>query len=256
MITYFICSVERSGSTLLAALLEGTGELGRPLTEPFRARVEADAVRTRTLESYSQYLEHALAASATENGVVGIKLMWRHLARMMFELRRGRPNVIDHDMSLLAKHFPGLSHFVLTQRRDMVAQAVSWAIAYQTDRWRNAHRGNGRSPQYSFRLIYMLHQNVVADSYGWESWFAANDIQPRRVVYEDWVADPRNILNDLSGLILGSPLDGAPVRNLPARQTSALNEEWQTKYKKDLSLYLGSDFPGSPRSDSQQWYGL
>ena len=247
MVTYFICSVERSGSTLLAALLEDTGELGKPLAETFRIRVEAEAVRRRSFASYGQYLEHALAVSATPNGVVGIKLMWRHLARVMTELRRSGSGTVDNDGTLLARHFPGLSQFVLTQRRDLIAQAVSWAIADQTDQWRSAHRGNGQEPQYSFRQIYMLHQNVVADNYGWESWFAANGIEPRRVVYEDWVADPQAIVDDLSALILGSPLHETPAGNLPARQTTTRNEEWRARYKEDLSRYLGSDFPGSPQ---------
>ena len=256
MTTYLICSVERSGSTLLAALLEGTGELGNPLVEPFRVRVETEAVRAHSFTAHDQYLAHARAVSATPNGVAGIKLMWRHLARVMAEIRRSRPDSDVRDVDLLAEYFPGLAHFIVTQRRDLIGQAVSWAIAHQSDRWRSTHPGNGRQPKYSFDLIYLLHQNVVADNFGWESWFSANGIEPRRVVFEDWVDSPQLVVDDLSELILGAPAGKQPSGELPAKQSTALNLEWRTRYTEDLAEYLGGTYAGYPRSEAGHWYGL
>ncbi|QWF21804.1 hypothetical protein KM427_23255 [Nocardioides sp. LMS-CY] len=245
MVNYIICSVERTGSTLLSTLLEHTGELGRPIVEPFNMQVEAEAQRTHAFTSYDAYLEHVTARAATPNGVAGINLMWRHLARLMARLR-ARHGDTGTDLDLLRRHFPRLQHFILTERRDVIAQAVSWAIAYQTDCWRSTDPGNGARPHYDFALINTLHQNAVADAFGWETWFAANGIRPHRFVYEDWVRDQAAAVAGASELIRGAAAPAADAVLALRRQSTTLNEDWRSRYVDDLAAYLESAPGGQP----------
>lgn len=254
--SYFICSVERSGSTLLAAYLEGTNALGNPLAEPFRIRKELEAVRDHSVISLRQYFEYVTEISATSNGVVGIKLMWRHLARIMAELRKLQPGATESDSELLGEHFPELTHFVLTERRDVIAQAVSWAIAHQTDQWRSSHPVASDAPKYSFRLIYLLHQTVLADYFGWRSWFSANNIEPHRVIYEELVRNPRQVVSALTESILGESVQYPLTGSFPLQQSSAINGEWSAKYREDLSRHLSRDLPSSSDAQSRDWLGL
>ncbi len=125
---YLICSVERSGSTLLCDLLQTTGVAGRPLVEPFNTRVEADAFKQHGFDDFTAYLQFATQRSRTDNGVCGINLMWRHLARVDALTRRATGGSSDFFVSM-SDYMQGIDYALLTVRRDTIGQAISWALA-------------------------------------------------------------------------------------------------------------------------------
>lgn len=243
MVGYAICSVERSGSTLLSDLLERTGVAGRPVVEPFNMRVQAAAFRRHQFSHYGSYLAFACERARTSNGVFGLNLMWRHLARVDGELRRCGTSVGQTSLQLLQHFVPELRQFVFTQRRDRLAQAVSWAIAYQTDRWRSSDPARGRTPSYDFSIVDSLYQSVLADSLAWETWFALHGIDPLRIDYEDLIADQNGVVQrTLEFLGLSVP----PDLNLESRfkrQRTSVNQFWCERYKADLAEALAAPLP-------------
>jgi LPS sulfotransferase NodH len=242
---YLVCSVERSGSTLYAELLERTGIAGRPLAEPFNMKVEADAFRRHQFQNYGSYLDFVRLSAATSNGVFGINLMWRHLARLTQRLETARSWNGQTMLEMLQHFIPGVTHFVLTERRNSLAQAVSWAIAYQTDRWRSTDPDRGTVPSYSFELIDTLYQNVLADYLGWENWFALHGIQPLRICYEDLISDKVGALRRTLEF-LGLPYPATlHLHNRLEVQSTSLNHIWVERYAAELSARLAE----SPPSD-------
>src|SRR5215212_2367911 len=93
--SYVLCGTPRTGSTLLCSLLCSTGVLGRPesyLREPdevawatkFGLATEGGRIRDgRAL------VDAARSAGASGNGVLGDRLKWGSLGRMMEGLGRG-----------------------------------------------------------------------------------------------------------------------------------------------------------------------
>ncbi|MCQ9179229.1 hypothetical protein KMT30_09315 [Streptomyces sp. IBSBF 2953] len=233
MAGYAICSVERTGSTFYSALLEKTGTAGRPVVEPFNMKVQSTAFQHHRFDTYGSYLDFVHRQASTPNGVFGINVMWRHVARLVGELERARSWNGETSIQMIRYYLPGLTHFIFTQRRDAIAQAVSWAIAYQTDRWKSTDPDLGRKPSYDFSLVDALYQNVVADNFGWETWFKLNGIEPLRLTYEDIVEDPhKEIFRSFEFLGLEKPAELSLVTHIEKQRTD-LNQMWRDRYLED-----------------------
>ena len=87
------------------------------------------------------------------------------------------------DVDLLSAQL-GRLRFVHLRRRDVVAQAVSWAKALQTHFWHpgEAVEPGGQDPHYDEELIGRLVATI--DGFGgesWSLWFAAHSIVPCEV---------------------------------------------------------------------------
>ena len=113
--SYLVCATPRSGSTLLCALLEGTGVAGRPRSSssgfatglPRQPREYFERVEDPELlellaptdpgaPDRGDPIPGALERGTTDNGVFAAKLMWTHLLDLAERL--GRPA----DAALLA----------------------------------------------------------------------------------------------------------------------------------------------------------
>lgn len=136
--SYFICATPRTGSSLLLGLLESTGVAGRPQAY-FRAPDEplwADRWQIPRASDgsfdYADYVRAALAAGTTDNGVFGAKLVWGTLDQVVDKLGTVYPDLAGEDVRLLDRAF-GRTRFVYLRRDDVLAQAVSWLRAEQTD---------------------------------------------------------------------------------------------------------------------------
>jgi LPS sulfotransferase NodH len=123
-LAWFLCGVQRSGTWLLAGLLDSTGIAGRPhewfseTTEPANRRIS----RVSPTEDYSDYVRRA---GTTLNGVFACMLKWDAFARA-------------GDLTAFAPD----RRFVWL-RREPEAIGASWAWAAQTGRYHawNPRRG-------------------------------------------------------------------------------------------------------------------
>jgi LPS sulfotransferase NodH len=197
-----VCATPRSGSTLLCALLDGTGVAGRP--QEYFERLSSSGLPRQPREYFegvedpellgllaptdpgtpdaADPIPEALEQGTTDNGVFAAKLMWTHLLDLADRL--GRPP----DTALLAERFPG-PHYVRVTRRDKVAQAVSLWRAVQTRAWRAGEvTENGNAVYHAGAIGYLASQLSDHDE-AWRTWFAANGIQPLTIVYEELVVD-------------------------------------------------------------------
>ncbi|SIM84736.1 LPS sulfotransferase NodH [Micromonospora cremea] len=269
MDSYFICATPRTGSSLLLGLLESTGVAGHPQAY-FRAPDEPLWAERWMLPrtpaggfDHAAYVRAARDAGRTDNGVFGAKLMWGALDELVDKLGRVHPDLAGQDVALLERAF-GRTRFVYLRRDDVLAQAVSWLRAEQTQVWYVGGDGeisgggdrNGQEPDFDTDGIDGLIQTIEEHNAGWHAWFSAAGVRPHVVRYEDldedMVAATRGIL-DFLGLDLP---DGRAVVPRHQRQADDLNREWIQRYRAGSPIATGQ--PGIaqpvqrlPRSDRQ-----
>lgn len=227
--SYLVCATPRSGSSLLCGLLKSTGLAGNA-EEYFWRDDEPFWTRRWGTSGFAAYLRAALDRTSTGNGVFAAKVMWGY-ADELFDKLRGLPGNADRtDGDCLHRAFPRLRLVHLT-RTDVVAQAVSWARAAQTDQWyvAGAERDRHR-PQFDADQIDALVRLIGEHEAAWDCWFAAHDFRPHLVRYEDLLADPAGAVRGvLDFLEIAYPPDLA-VTPQTERQGDDLNAEWVRRY--------------------------
>jgi LPS sulfotransferase NodH len=235
--SYLICATPRTGSTLLCGLLKSSGVAGRPASYFNRRGLHdyADDWRIalpRDGRIDDAYLRAALAAGKSSNGVFGGRIMAETMPELIGDLAATDSGSAVTDVELLSARF-GRLKFVHLRRRDVVAQAVSWAKALQTHYWHpgEAVEPGGQDPHYDEDLIGRLVAAIEKFEAEWALWFAANSIVPYQVLYEELAADPlRTAHNVLDHLGLHVP----PDRQLEIghrRQADQVNADWAARFK-------------------------
>ncbi|WP_046470898.1 Stf0 family sulfotransferase [Allosalinactinospora lopnorensis] len=232
--SYLVCATPRTGSSLLCGLLASTGIAGCPEAY-FRQPDERSWARQWRITDgsgvfrYQDYVRAALAAGRTANGVFGAKVMWGTLEEVVAKLAAVHPSLADADLDLLNREL-GRTRFVFLRRADIVAQAVSWLRAEQTNLWcAGRPEPSGDEPRFDFDGIHDLVRLIEEHNTGWREWFASFGIRPHPVVYEELVADmagtTRGVLD-----FLGLPA-GAAIAPRHRRQADELNAEWIDRYR-------------------------
>jgi trehalose 2-sulfotransferase len=232
-----ICATPRTGSTLLCGLLDSSGVAGHPASYFNRETVAhyADAWRiARPQDGHidSRFVQSALTAGRTPNGVFGGRIMAESLPELMGGLALADPRPEVADLDLLSAHLGRLA-FVHLRRRDVVAQAVSWARSEQTHFWHPGEDvipGGRDQPRYDEEQIGRLVDAIETWEGRWAAWFAANTVVPLEVTYEELAADPpgtaRQVLDHLG-------LEVPPGRHLAIghrRQADELNADWVRRF--------------------------
>lgn len=224
--SYFICSMQRSGTWLLASLLASTGVVGRP-HEYFEAGTEQASMRRWEVDSFADYVSRVLECGTTENGVFGSNVMWPNFGSVLTRLHEHSPALAGAD--LIEQYFPS-PRFVLLQRDDVVAQAVSWAKAIQTGHF---HRWNAvvQEPEFEFEQIEGLAGEIERGVAAWRVWFAENEIEPLTIRFEDLVADPQQTASDVLGF-LEIDLPKGVVASVQTRKASdSVDADWVARYR-------------------------
>ncbi len=236
--SYAMCAVQRSGSFLLCEALKNTGLAGTP-EEYFLYHEDDNSwenswwAQEHGVESQSDYINLVLEKGTTPNGVFGTKLMWNYFPRVIRYLQQ-MPDYAGLDApQLLRQLFPNL-HFIWIVRQDRVRQAVSWAIAAQTDiyaAWQAEVRPPTQKPVFDFTLIDNLHELVLAGEQGWQNFFAVCGVTPFKVVYEEFVAAyEATALQILDFLHVPYSNNLSFGERKMKRQATALNDEWTQRY--------------------------
>jgi trehalose 2-sulfotransferase len=217
-VTYAVCALPRSGSSLLCELLFNTRLAGAP-AEYFDAAMRRQFSRRWGTESFEQYVRALLDRKTGPNGVFGFKAHF-------FQLDDTFPG------SRLADTFPGLRHVYIT-RNDTLRQAISWARAIQTRKWASDHEVKVVQGGEVFRRsqIDKLIAGIAERERRWEGLFAAARVEPLRISYEDLVAAPQETIGAVLGHIgidhAGSVPLGSPTLQ---RQADGLTEDWVSRY--------------------------
>jgi trehalose 2-sulfotransferase len=228
--SYLLCSMPRSGSSLLSEGLAALGRLGTPIeyfdgTGAFRWLWERWGCRD--LDEYVTLLHHR---RVSEDGVFGAKLHWFHVEELAGALGVDERAAVD-------RVFPRC-RFVHVRRRDRVRQAVSWAVARQTGRWSDGagvYPGTPPPPVYSFEAIDECRAALGESERRWRAFFEGVGASVLDVAYEDLVADHGGTVAAVSRY-LGEPVEpsAVPPPRL-RRQSDDRTEEMVERYLAELA---------------------
>jgi trehalose 2-sulfotransferase len=230
-LSYMVCSVPRSGSSLLCELLAGTGIAGAP-AEFLHPDKRAALSRRWGVETLDEYVRELLTRKTSPNGAFGIKAHWGQY----------QPAFGERDPRAVFPH----ASVVLITREDRLRQAISWVRALQTNRWADQDRPRvERSAEFDYEHISRKLRRIDREEGFWQSLCERYGIAPHRVVYEELVADRDRVVRDVLeavGVEVPADLDlPGPVLGPQADEQS---DEWVERYRAVATS------PGPARGDA------
>ncbi|MEM8537016.1 MAG: Stf0 family sulfotransferase [Pseudomonadota bacterium] len=243
---YLLCTMPRSGSTLLCDLLEQTGVAGAP-DSFFRWQSMADfasqwGIAAQTLECFDQaYLDTALKHGNAGTGCFGMRIMWNNMPPLCARLGALFPHATgDHDRLRAAF---GRLRFLHLSRADKVAEAVSLAIAHQTGLWHRNADGSERErfqphqdPVFDADLIMREYMEVTAGHNDWNDWFKTQGITPHRVRYEALSANPKEEVASILTFLGLNPAAADKARPKTRKLATALNRDWADRFRAAIGI--------------------
>jgi len=243
--TYVIASTPRSGSSLLAAGLVATGVVGRPeeYFTPDHIGSYKEDLKLPIDCSWAEYLEKVMAFAATENGVRGVKIHWRHVVELARAL-----GCRDDPGDVLEMLFPA-AVFVNIVRADRRAQAISLFRAETTGEWFRSS-GSSRSVRPwglylarptpgeaeadltdvapTYEQIVGMERSIDAEQTAWTDYFTTRRREFLTVRYEDLDS---NYHGEIARVLQFLGEDPARAVGLPKppleRQSDHINEHWR-----------------------------
>jgi trehalose 2-sulfotransferase len=216
-VSYIVCSLPRSGSSLLCDVLAGTELAGAP-TEYFDREQMAALAREWGTDSLDDYLQALISRKTSLNGVLGVKAHFHQLRDVL-----GR-----RDLDAV---FPDL-HLLYITRRDHVRQAVSWTRAAQTGQWASDHPVRRGEPRFDADEIAELIRRIEREERQWEDFFSTRGAAPLRIEYERLVPSLDETVREvLRFLGVDVPHGFEPPAPTIARQADGLSEEWVRRFR-------------------------
>jgi trehalose 2-sulfotransferase len=191
----------------------------------------------RTLPN-RDFVNAAVAVGSTQNGVFGARVMWGTMELLVAGLRITDQSS-ETDLDVVHRTF-GPTLFIQLQRRDVVAQAVSWMKAEQTDIWLKTEDVDGsrdrgapstsREPSFDFDTLDGYVKRVQKHNAAWNGWFEAQGERPLSVHYEDLVTDTVGVTYSILLRLGLDPSQGRVPAVSSYLQGDAINEEWIERY--------------------------
>lgn len=228
MTDILICGTWRCGSTMVCEDLTLTGVLGRP--EEYLNRWDEHAALDWKAEFQS-----VRDRCTTDNGVFSVKLMASHLRKIDVLLSTFSPpsNVpyFPHVVGAFRDPF-----WVHIKRRDRVAQAISSYVAVKTNVYhlvgsrsgfRPGKASSDRPPPVVYDYQEIMRHWLVLQQHEliWEQFFAAANIKPLTIWYED-VADSSAapLIAESVGVSISDTRTPRNLRKLANAHNDALRE--------------------------------
>jgi LPS sulfotransferase NodH len=217
-----LAAVPRCGSHFIGHTLASTGQLGFPLEYFKTSHWEAWGKRAGTADALG-VLNSLYASRTSPSGVFSCKLQWDHVRF-----------VVDAGLSDLFQD----ATVVLILRQDILAQAISLAIARQTGSW-ISEQVPLRAAVYSRSEIESAIAAIIEREGKWRAFLASIDVVPKVVSYEAFCEDPDFWTAEIAKSV-GVELDprGKPLKSSTEIQRSAESEQWRMSYLKAAVIKL------------------
>lgn len=228
MTRYLICSAQRTGSNLLCDLLAQTGQAGiQDVRDGHFFLGTGEGLKHKTLQDVDDWFAtHA----TTSNGVQGCKGSFEYFDELHAHCG---PELVDY----LLQSF---THFIYLKREDVVAQAISWALAAQTKHFSSLATQPEQPAEYSYHLITYFMGRIEAQYKRFEVFFEQYGIVPHELVFENWSRDFEQTLYRIFIYLDLPELKSLKVQPLLKRQIDSRKEEWKMRYYADApgELYV------------------
>ena len=213
-----IASTPRCGSHMLGHAMTDTGLLGIPMEYCNPGNMKEWRTRLKTTTP-QETLAAIRARRTTPNGIFADRAHFDHCAPM------GGPEAL---FDLL----PGVIHL---RRADVLRQAISFAVAWQTGVWITGQEAVSDAAVYDAGLIRSCLNDIAIQNANWVSTFAAAGIVPLNVFYESTAQDLDRDITAIARFV-GAIGDGDTLKARPRTRKQSLNqrtEDWIRRYRDD-----------------------
>ncbi len=212
----FVCFTHRCGSNFVCHALASGGMLN--LGEEFYgAETVVAACRDGGLGGLGAYLDRLMAERAGHGWLVS-KILVEQLA-------------VFTETGWLERILPRC-RFLLVERADVLAQAISLGIALQTESW--TAEETARVPESAVRYerdtVTRLIDYVIAQRALTSQFFAVNGIVPFCVNYERFVRAPGDWAGEIGAFLGIDRFAIVPEAIRLQRQGGAVNAAWRARY--------------------------
>ncbi|MEM6408850.1 MAG: Stf0 family sulfotransferase [Pseudomonadota bacterium] len=223
---YILAFVNRSGSNLLGEYLRKTNRF-RGFREALNHPTVIEQSSRAGCESFPDYMRHLSRDGAGQNRPLGVKASWEQLMMLM----RWR----IHEM------YPALK-ILHIRREDVIGQAVSHAIAEQTGKWTSNMAGTSdKAPKFDADQIDGFADAAVFSDWAISYVCTVFDLPRHAILYEDMVADPRQVMAGIGNFAGVDFSDWTPSCAVLSKQRGALNEEFRNRYISEMRKRLRVD---------------
>lgn len=211
--TYALVGSPRAGSNWLCQLIRDSGALGAP----------GEYFQDDQLRSSSKYSKNAadlvwqraLGLGRSTNGICAIKIF---------------PDQLKYWPSANFVSFLSRCKLVHLRRKDVLDQAISWSIGFQTGGWASFMNTRGRTAKYDAQLIEQRLATIVADNLAWDLAAERWDNQTITLYYEDILEEPLEALNRIAGLMAVPPLTSIATESDYRIQRGSINAEFKARF--------------------------
>ncbi len=244
--SYMICTVPRSGSTLLCGLLAATRVAGDPDSHFHESSFDGwleyyelkETDYTSRQEAVRAVLDAALARGRGDTGVFGLRMQrgsFDHFMKQMELLFLGPMS----DVKRIEAAF-GPTLFIHLSRPDRLDQAISRVRAEQSGLWHRNADGSElerlappQEPRYDADAIrhHMAAQEALDAA--WETWFEQEGVKPLRIDYDVLAKEPKQVLAQLLSALNLDPAHAQSVEPPTAKLADALSREWRQRFENE-----------------------
>jgi LPS sulfotransferase NodH len=212
----FICFTNRCGSNYLARLIASTGVLGVG-EEVFNAPTVQEHARReglRSLHEYVDFLDRRLATGGWLTAKLGIEQLVMLTEAGVLDM------IIDR------------TKFLLIERQDGVAQAVSRLVALQNGMWTSQHAAMTPDDQLVYRRadVDLQRASIAFENHAFYRFFASNGLTPKHLAYEAVMQSPEQHLIEIGDWLGFERFIGDPAAIGISRQESAIKRSWLERY--------------------------
>jgi LPS sulfotransferase NodH len=227
---YLIATTGRSGSTFLCSRIADYGELGFPmefLNESYISEFDR-LFPNPSLEDYERYITGSFAS---RQGIFGLKTDWWRFN----EARK---------LGLFGTLIEPLDLIVHLKRDDFVAQAVSMALAVETNIWHDRDVNSDSLDAWHANCVYDAGKikeharSLVNQEYYWRNFIAESGAPSIELVYEEISKDIDRAIQSLADAF-DLRLGAKPPKAEAVRQAkSTVAKEWTARFREDCEDFI------------------
>ena len=215
----------RSGSSVVGEHMRATDRF-TGFGEPLNYKLAVQISKREQLRSFLDYLQWQVSRLVKPDAIIGMKASY---GQAMMLLRSGA-----------IPHYFNDVRWVMLQRSDVLAQAISFSIAAQTKQWTSGKDMQQSEVRYDFVDI-KKRVKALSESYSAMNTFCAVfGIEPYRIVYEDFVADPKLGAGRLASHLGVDEVSFDDSRLKMRKQRNHLNQQFKENFLSDYRKQLSS----------------
>ena len=216
--------INRSGSSVVSEYLRATGAFSG-FGEPLNQELVIERAKKFGITSFAAYLDWLMANIHRPGTQFGMKASWDQIVML---LRSGA----------IPRYFSNI-RWIFVQRRDVLAQAISFSIATQTRQWHSfqERESGARQPEYDFEDIRHRVESIANNYTAIQCLLSLNGLVPYYLVYEDFLVDPISETRKLAAFLGAEDVSVNPSRLRMEKQGNEVNEQFRLRFIEDFARW-------------------